>query len=912
MGDADTFRAKGIDHARRIWKAVAGDQAGVDHARVREYLEARGIELGALPGHDGVAKAPESLRYLERCYDGQVEDVASSRGTRPTFGPAMLAFFVDAQSTMHGVHRTFLDPGGLPRKRDEAIGTPKKMLGACKGRAIRLTTLYPEGVLVLAEGIETALAVSAATGWGAWAAGSAPFMPEIVTGGLPDALFTPASNGGRGVHTLVIAADLNRTRLKGEALDRYVNALAEEFPEVDGEFCRKAASAGVGERAAIHTLMRVAARWPWVTTRIAVPSIATAGNLVKVVDGREVPAEGSGLDWLDVVRGYGGELREANRAVGGAIRGLVDVAANAKRVAEWPGGFEPLSSQPPLPQHDRSGTRADRPALGGEGGAVSGRGDGVGGGPAWDPGAEDELPVIENGAVERARRWLWEIGRIAGASRFAVARWGGEWWVYRGGRYVRIEDERLRNLVWHWLNGFAHFKGKKIKRLEPNSRTVEDVLRALAIDTAVIASEMPARLPAVIDPEGVPMWGLASSLAHLDPGQGASAARAWEELRGQIVLLNGVIDVGEVARTGRVKLRPHTPDVLNATCLPFELPVAKLQALVDGCDQSEVFGELCPYWWRWLADASEGDPDWERQLQEMMGDTISLDRSIEKVFLAVGKQRAGKGYIQDALAAIAGEENVMPTTFQSLTADRFALYPLVGKSVVIMPDAHLGSFAEGAGAVEILKTISGRDRVQVRDLYATAKMVKLHCRIWIFSNDEPDLRDDSSALARRLIVLPLRKSAEGREDPRMKASVPQEAAGILLWALLGAIRLAKMQIRRIDVCGAGRAVQDEFEARSAHLRQFKNDCLVEGPDATVEPKTLYDAYCYWCEHTAGREPVGRPKFFSKIKWHIDDWEIRQPRVDGGRVRLVHGVALRDGVRTGTQTSYGPQQPDIPF
>jgi hypothetical protein len=118
------------ERARRLW-AEARPIEGTPAAR---YLrEARGIRLDRLP---------RTLRYHPEAWHG------------PTARrwPAMVAAVQGAD--LPAVHRTYLRPDGLGKAGLE--GGDKLALGAIAGGAVRL--MDGPGALVVAEGIETALA----------------------------------------------------------------------------------------------------------------------------------------------------------------------------------------------------------------------------------------------------------------------------------------------------------------------------------------------------------------------------------------------------------------------------------------------------------------------------------------------------------------------------------------------------------------------------------------------------------------------------------------------------------------------------------------------------------------------------------------------------------------------------------
>ena len=77
---------------------------------------------------------------------------------------------------VEAVHLILLKPDGSG-KAD--VGRPKISIGSHAGLAIVLAPPNDLLGLAIAEGIEDALSVHAATGLGAWAAGGATFMPAL-------------------------------------------------------------------------------------------------------------------------------------------------------------------------------------------------------------------------------------------------------------------------------------------------------------------------------------------------------------------------------------------------------------------------------------------------------------------------------------------------------------------------------------------------------------------------------------------------------------------------------------------------------------------------------------------------------------------------------------------------------------
>ena len=137
-----------IARARQIWHG-AYDAL---QSPVGRYLASRGITV----------QPPASLRWTPQCWHRDVR----------AYLPAMVALVEHVERGIVGVHRTYLTPDY--RRRDRAS------LGPVGGGAVRLGHVRPDTWLCVAEGIETALAVTTACGIPAWAGLSAGGIRALV------------------------------------------------------------------------------------------------------------------------------------------------------------------------------------------------------------------------------------------------------------------------------------------------------------------------------------------------------------------------------------------------------------------------------------------------------------------------------------------------------------------------------------------------------------------------------------------------------------------------------------------------------------------------------------------------------------------------------------------------------------
>ena len=178
--DPDEEDLKWKEELEKLWaSAIPIDRAPIALA----YLEGRGLDLEKV--------LPVNLRFHPAL------PYRDEEGTREF--PALLAR-VEGERGLVALHRTYITPDG----RKAPVSSPKRLTpptrpGGTMGAAVRL---YPlEGTtLVVAEGIETALALRELTGLPVWATVSAGHMARLA---LP-----------AGIRELWVGADSDRVGLQ--------------------------------------------------------------------------------------------------------------------------------------------------------------------------------------------------------------------------------------------------------------------------------------------------------------------------------------------------------------------------------------------------------------------------------------------------------------------------------------------------------------------------------------------------------------------------------------------------------------------------------------------------------------------------------------------------------------------------
>jgi putative DNA primase/helicase len=422
-----------------------------------------------------------------------------------------------------------------------------------------------------------------------------------------------------------------------------------------------------------------------------------------------------------------------------------------------------------------------------------------------------------------------------------------------------MEERGLRAQLYSWLEHAEYDRetraGVIVVPWAPTRAKVANVIDALHAAT---------HLAATVDP---PAW--------LDTG-------GTDQPNDVVAVANGLLNV----RTR--ELRPHTPAFFAHHSLPFAYNP-----------------ETAPpdRWRQFLDELWPKDEQSIETLAEAMGYILGGDTAQQKMFLAVGPKRSGKGTIARVLTGLFGVHNVAAPTLSSLTAN-FGLAPLIGKPLAIISDARLSTRADNMIAVERLLSISGEDSLTVDRKFQSAWTGRLPTRFLILSNELPRFADASGALASRFVLLVLTKSFYGREDPALTTELLEEAPGIFNWALDGLDRLLERGYF-LQPDSAKEALQ-HFEDLGSPVGAFVRDICLVGPAFETDSDLLFDEWKTWCAEEGRTHPGTKAVFVRDLRAAVPGITPSRPRRSGHRAHTLNGIAIRSELPGGPLTI--PDQP----
>jgi putative DNA primase/helicase len=246
--------------------------------------------------------------------------------------------------------------------------------------------------------------------------------------------------------------------------------------------------------------------------------------------------------------------------------------------------------------------------------------------------------------------------------------WRGEWYRWADNAYRPVPKDELRARVAAFVKRYFN----SVNRAEQRRGNLQPLARKVTV--GLVSNVLQALAGAVVLPDGTPQH------AWLGPDSFGPPDEV-------LVTSNALVHLPTL------RTRPPTPRLFTANALdyPFDPNAAEPSNWVH------FLGGLWP-----------DDTQSVQLLQEWFGYYLVPDTRQQKMVLLVGPKRSGKGTIARVLKGLVGQDNVAAPTLSSL-ATSFGLWPLLGRTVAIIPDARLSGRADATVITERLLSISGED-----------------------------------------------------------------------------------------------------------------------------------------------------------------------------------------------------------
>ncbi len=272
--------------------------------------------------------------------------------------------------------------------------------------------------------------------------------------------------------------------------------------------------------------------------------------------------------------------------------------------------------------------------------------------------------------------------------------------------------------------------------------------------------------------------------------------------------------------------------------------------------------------------ASLPDQGVREVVQELCGQTL-LPHNFGIAGWFVGQGANGKGVLMEVVEAI--HRQACRLRLDRL-AERFALEPLIGASLVLVDEVANNKFDE-----ELFKTLVMGNGVDVDRKYdKPLRSYRPRAKWIISSNNVPHIRDKSDGVWRRIVFVPWQvQIVEHSRIPDLdKKIIENELHVVLDWLLEGAVRIVRRGwfLSEVEMPAIIQSQKQTMRLESDSVRAWIDEEGVHHELAmwTINDE-IYKAYADWCE-AAQRNPLGVEMFWKNIRNHFPSIETKQSRV----------------------------------
>lgn len=281
-------------------------------------------------------------------------------------------------------------------------------------------------------------------------------------------------------------------------------------------------------------------------------------------------------------------------------------------------------------------------------------------------------------------------------------------------------------------------------------------------------------------------------------------------------------------------------------------------------------------------NASLPDAEIRAVVQELCAQTL-LPSNYGIAGWFFGQGANGKGVLMEVVEAIHRQSCRLRLDH---LAEKFALEPLVGASLVLVDEVKNDKFDE-----EIFKTLITGNGVDVDRKYdKPLRSYRSRAKWIISSNNVPHIRDKSDGVWRRIVFIPWQvQIEESKRIPDLdKRIIKNELHIVLDWLLMGAIRIVQRG-RFLSETEMPPIIQSQKiimrQESDSVLAWIDEESIHQSCDTWATNDEIYKSYSDWCA-SAQRTPLGVEMFWKSIRNRFPNMETKQRRmkVNGKDVR----------------------------
>ncbi|AMP13286.1 phage/plasmid primase, P4 family [Collimonas pratensis] len=272
----------------------------------------------------------------------------------------------------------------------------------------------------------------------------------------------------------------------------------------------------------------------------------------------------------------------------------------------------------------------------------------------------------------------------------------------------------------------------------------------------------------------------------------------------------------------------------------------------------------CPHWIEFLRSVLLGDKKLHRYLRRAMGYTMFGHANLQIFFMIIGSGGNGKGVLMRTMQTMMGEygQSVAPNLLTSAYSGNAngpspALARLYGARMVVCTELPTGRKLDDA----FIKQYAGGDEITARQTYGGIFSFKPEGKLWISTNEVPEISASDEAMWRRIKPIPFNRKIRGKDvDENLEKKFAEEYPGILNWMLNGA---TDFSANGLGECAAIKELENKLRKDADSTLAWRSEYGIEEEGAHTQASVAYDSYTNYMR-TLRRKPLSVAAFRASL------------------------------------------------
>lgn len=297
----------------------------------------------------------------------------------------------------------------------------------------------------------------------------------------------------------------------------------------------------------------------------------------------------------------------------------------------------------------------------------------------------------------------------------------------------------------------------------------------------------------------------------------------------------------------------------------------------------------CPNYKQFLKQILGNDPHLHALDQEWLGNSLTLDTSLQRFRINIGDGANGKTTQCLVMMAIVGKENYHNGTLSMLWSEREA-HILQGKKVLFAEELnYLGQ----VNSARLKEAVDGY--IHCNPKYEEPFSYKNTAKFIVNTNELPNSADPTLGMARRMIIVNYNTIIPEKDrDPHYyEKYLKPELPGIMNYALEGYDRL--YQQKHFTKCNASDLAVQKYMRESSPVKVFVSEACTVDPNERVQKRDLFDSFIKFCDKYNYKQNYNYIRFTRELNSYCRqmDAELRtsDTMVGAQRVKTYIGIGL---------------------